>query len=257
MVIKLAVELVTQKIIYSGDIIETFNYEKGYLKGYEIKESNNTQGRKKDFKSGDYESHRKQVLSRAKSTLRRLINSNHNQYGKHFTSKFLTLTFGENITDLDIAHYEFKKFILRLNYLIFNTKITNIKYNAVVEFQERGAIHYHVIIYNIPYTRQNVIQETWGNGYVWINKINHVDNVGAYITEYMGKDIQDDRLEGRKSYFSSRGLFKPIEITDKKIVDTVGAALPLNFLKHSSSFENEYLGKIDYKQFNLSSLSVL
>lgn len=256
MVIKLAIERVSQKIIYSGDIIEVFDYEKGYLKGYEIKESNNTQGRKKDFKSEDYDIHRKQVLSRAKSTLRRLINSNHKQYGNQFTSKFLTLTFGDNVTDLDHAHYEFEKFIKRLNYLIFNSKKSNIKYNAVVEFQERGAIHYHIIIYNIPYTRQNVIQETWGNGYVWINKIEHVDNVGAYITEYMGKDIQDDRLEGRKSYFSSRGLFKPVVITDKKIVETVAAALPSEYLKHTSSFENEYLGKINYKQFNLTPLNI-
>lgn len=245
-----------KKIVQSGDIIEIYEYSKGYLKDYENTRADS--GRKIDYESTDYDKHRKQVLQRAKRDLRRLVNSNHGQYGSQFTSKFLTLTFGENVTDLDVANYEFKKFILRLNYLVFNTKKSNLKYNVVIEFQERGAIHYHIIIYNMPFIKQKQVLELWGNGIVWINKIDDIGNVGAYVADYLGDEdkeqghnVEDSRLKGRKSYFSSRGLYKPIEFTDEKTVETVGTALPSRNLTHSAQFENEHLGHISYRQYNL------
>ena len=253
------IERVKSKIIQSGDVIEIYNYSQGYLKGYENKRVDS--GRKKEVVSENYDKHRVQVLQRAKRDLRRLINANHGQYGKQFTSKFLTLTFGDMVTDVKEANYEFTKFIQRLNYLVFDTKKANLKYNAVIEFQKRGAIHYHVIIYNMPFTKQKIIEKTWGNGWIFINKIDDIDNVGAYVAEYLGnaekgqgKEVTDDRLKGRKSYFSSRGLFKPIEITDEKTVETVAAALPSQNLTYSAQFDNEHLGHISYKQYNLNML---
>lgn len=254
------IERVYKKIIYSGDVIEIYEYSEGYLKGYENKNDNT--GRKIGYKSDNYEEHRKQVLQRSKKNLRRLINANVGQYGKEFTAKFLTLTFGENVTDIDRANYEFEKFIKRLNYYCFGTKKANLKYTCVVEFQKRGSIHYHVIIYNMPYVKANDISNVWENGFIKINKIDDIDNVGAYVSEYLGQsekgqghDIEDDRLQGKKSYFSSRGLFKPIEITDKKTVEQVATALPNEKLTYSASFENEYLGNITYKQYNLKFVS--
>lgn len=249
----MSVELITHKIIQSGNIIELYKYEKGYLKGYE------NQPRENDFKAPGVESDediRQRSLKRAKASLRRLINANHGQYGKEFTSKFLTLTFGDNIADLDFAHYEFEKFMKRLNYLIFNSKKANIKYTAVWELQERGAIHYHVILYNIPYIKQNIIQETWKNGFIWINKIKDVDNVGTYIAEYLGdeKSRNPEEYQGKKTYFSSRGLLQPVEITDKKIVETIAVALLSQKMAYSSTFTNEYLGDISYKQYNLNTV---
>jgi len=256
------IERVYKKIIYSGDVVEVYEYDKGYLKGYE--NNNADTGRKSDYKSENYEEHRKQVLQRSKKNLRRLINANVGQYGKEFTAKFLTLTFKDNVKDLDKANYEFEKFIKRLNYHCFGTKKANLKYTCVVEFQKRGAIHYHVIIYNMPYVKANDIANVWGNGFIKINKIDDIDNVGAYVAEYLGnaekgqgKDVLDDRLQGKKSYFSSRGLFKPIEITDKKKVEQVAAALPEDFLTYSATYENEHLGNVFYKQYNLKKLNSL
>ena len=251
------IEKVTKKIIQSGDIIEIYEYSEGYLKGYTLtkKEINN---RTFSESNPDDTDSRERSLQRAKKNLRRLINANVGQYGKEFTTKFLTLTFKENIQDIQQANYEFMKFIKRLNYHCYGTKKSNLKYTCVVEFQKRGAIHYHVIIYNMPYVKANDIANVWGNGFIKINKIDDIDNVGAYVAEYLGqaekgqgKDVADDRLQGKKSYFSSRGLFKPVEITDKKIVDAVAAALPIENLTYTADFENEHLGNISYKQYNL------
>jgi hypothetical protein len=45
-------------------------------------------------------------------------------------TKFLTLTFKENIQDIEYANNEFKKFIKRLNYNLYKTKKANLKYIA-------------------------------------------------------------------------------------------------------------------------------
>lgn len=253
------IERVKQKIIISGDIVEIYEYSEGYLKGYKLteKEINN---RKCSESNPDDADSRERSLKRAKANLRRLINANVGQYGKEFTAKFLTLTFKENIQDIEQANYEFQKYIKRLNYYCFGTKKANLKYTCVIEFQKRGAIHYHVIIYNMPFIKANDIASVWGNGFIKINKIDDVDNVGAYVGEYLGQaekgqghDIEDDRLRGQKTYFSSRGLYKPIEITDKKVVEQVSTALPPENLTYTANFENEHVGQISYKQYNINS----
>ena len=252
------IERVTHKIIQSGDIIEIYEYSEGYLKGYKLTENEANNRTSLESNSDDTDS-RERSLKRAKANLRRIINSNVGQYGREFTSKFLTLTFKDNVQDIKQANYEFKKFIKRLNYKLYGTKKANLKYTAVIEFQKRGAIHYHVIVYNMPYLKAGEISNIWENGFIKINKIDDVDNVGAYVGEYLGqaekgqgKSVEDDRLRGQKTYFSSRGLFKPVEITDKKIVEQVTTALPKEYLTYSAEFENEHLGKISYKQYNIS-----
>ena len=103
------------------------------------------------------EDNREKVTSRARRDLRRIVNSNVNQYGKEFTAKFVTLTFSENITELAPANAEYEKFIKRLNYQMFGTKKSNIKYTAVPEFTKEGRVHYHVIFYNLPYIKSNYL----------------------------------------------------------------------------------------------------
>lgn len=241
--------------MYSGNIVEVYEYEIGYLVGYE---NNDVREPKQGQGEESQEDIRKRSLKRAKQNLRRLINSNHGQYGSQFTSKFLTLTFGNHVTDLKVANYEFTKFMKRLNYLIFDTKRANIKYTAVWELTKKDRIHYHLILYNIPFTRVDKIAEAWGNGFVRINKIDEVDNVGAYIGEYLGGAEEGQarpEFNGQKSYFSSRGLFKPVEILDKKIVESVAAALPSEKLTYSYEHANEHLGAISYKQYNLKDVN--
>lgn len=247
------VELVTEKIVISGNIVEVYKYEKGYLKGFTLSDAQReNKGRKVDYKSDNYTEHRKQALQRAGRDLRRLINCNVNAYGKQFTSKFLTLTFDKNVQDLEYANKEFMLFIKRLNYQLFKTKKANVKYSVVIEFQKRGSIHYHVIIYNIPFVRFDKFVEWWGHGDITINKIKDVDNVGAYVTKYMTKDSTDERLQGKKSYFSARGLIKPTEETDKKKVEALSDALPDENMNYSTNFDHEHLGNISYKQYNLN-----
>lgn len=246
------------KYIISGNVVERYSFEKDQFKGFEPR---NKKGKNRNglFK----EKNRCDVIRRARGTVMRSINAN------PCLNKFLTLTFKDNVTDLDYANSEFKKFIKRVNYQVLKTKKSKLKYVAVIEFQERGAIHYHMIC-DLPYIDVNELQQIWGLGFIKLNKIkgnkekfgsSECDNVGAYVCKYMTKENTDDRLRGRKMYLMSRNLDKPTEIlVGNEEIDLVAQAYgfsdPLESLAIKKSiisymFYNEYCGTVIYHQYNL------
>ena len=130
-------------------------------------------------------------------------------------STFLTLTFKENIQDIERANREFTLFIKRLKRYLKNQEL---KYIATWELQQRGAIHYHLVLFSVPYIKNDKLSELWGNGFIKINKIKETvknEAVGVYITKYFVKDL-DKKANQKKAYFSSRNLIKPKE-TKKKL----------------------------------------
>lgn len=239
-----------KKVIIAGDVIEFFDYENPVLVG-EKRKNRYTGGRSNSASDDDKKKNRSVTMQRARSTLRRLITANTGKYfddaGRVYKPTFLTLTFAENIQNVKNANYEFKKFRQRLEYR-FKIKL---KYVVVTEFQKRGAVHYHVLFFNLPFVPVGEIADIWENGFVKINVIDNVDNIGAYVCKYMGKDLDDTRLVGEKCYFSSRGLLKPVELTNENEVNQLRASLPLEKMVYESSFSNEHLGSINYKQYNL------
>lgn len=231
------------KLVKSGSVYELYEYEKSVHLG----NKNNPLGRKKQATEENKKRYRKDTLASAKKTVRRLINANVDAWGQR--PKFMTLTFADNIQNIKMANYEFKKFRQRLEYMV-NVKL---KYLCVIEFQERGAVHYHVVFFNLPFIKNDIIADLWGQGHIKINAIDDVDNVGAYVSKYMTKnddDIEKTKgLEGKKSYFTSRGLKKPLEIIDKKKIEQYKTDLS-NYKTYDADFENDYLGQIHYTQFN-------
>jgi len=78
-----------------------------------------------------------------------------------------------------------------------------------------------------------------------------VDNVGAYICKYMTKDGGDERLIEKKSYFTSRNLEKPIEITQNSLIESVANSLQAKMLTYENTFKNEF-NETQYKQYNMN-----
>ncbi|NLA96514.1 MAG: Rep protein, partial [Clostridiaceae bacterium] len=182
-----------EKIIKSGNVIEVYKYENRVQYGFEKTE--NKYGRICVASAENKEINREKVVNRARTSIRRLVNANVTP-----RSKFVTLTFKEDIKDLRQANYEFEKFIKRLKYK-FNL---NIKYLTVIEFQDKnrgGVIHYHTIFFNLPYIPNMELSKIWKNGFIRINRIDNVDNVGAYVCKYMSKDNADVRLQEKKCFF--------------------------------------------------------
>lgn len=257
---------IDEKIIVSGNVIEYYAYENSYFLGYQLSDKEKERlGRSESDNSGlsieDKENNRIKVLRRARRDLRRIINSNVYKYKDKNNNiifpKFLTLTYADNVQNIKKSNLIFKNFMKRFNYYLYKNNYfernkSNLKYSAVIEFQKRGAIHYHIVFYNLPFLSSDIISKIWGQGFVKINKIDNVDNVGAYVCKYMSKDNFDSRLVGQKCYFNSRNLFKPIEIVEKKEIKSVVDSLSSQkFLNYHTVFNNDYLGHIVYKQYNI------
>lgn len=125
-------------------------------------------------------------------------------------TKFVTLTFKENIEDVSYTNNEFAKFIKRLNYNLYKTKKQQLKYIAVWEKQKRGAIHYHIIFFSFPYIVTSDLQKLWKQGFVKINKIDvdSKENRGRYVSKYFSKNV-DVKDYKQKSFFKSQNLIQP------------------------------------------------
>lgn len=231
---------INSRAFISGNIIEIYQYGQPVWAGFR-----SYGGRKMSNEKVTSKENRSTVLYRIRNDLRRLINANFCS-----GSKFITLTFKENVTDLKVANYEFKKFIDRLKY-----RIETFKYLAVIEFQKRDAIHYHMIS-NLGYFRNKDLRELWGNGYIKINRIKNCDNVGAYMIKYINKDLDDTRLHGRKAYLRSENLGRPKELINNSVIrliekNDLESVAPV----YSNVFKTEYYGMVGHREYNLKQSS--
>lgn len=159
---------------------------------------------------------------RAKNNIRRLIIGNIYHYREK--PVFLTLTFKENIKDLKKANKEFTNFIKRINrYLGFK-----MRYIAVPEFQERGAVHYHTLIFNLPFISGKKIEtELWKQGATNIRLVRKGYGIFGYITKYLTKTFSDPRYKGKKRYFGSLEN-RPVKIMKQEKTEKLLATLKPN-----------------------------
>ena len=207
------------KIVISGQIVEAMQF--AHPVGYSLVSSRRqTPYRKR--RSLEEQEITESSLSRTRNRLVRLINANSRMWKLNeqiIQPQFLTYTFHENIQNVSLANHHFTNYIKRLNYHSFNTKQSVAKYTVVPEFQERGAVHYHAVFFNLPLInarheyRTGEFASVWEHGFIKKKNVTNVPNVGLYMTKYMTKDATDRRLVGRKKYFSSRGLHKPEVVT--------------------------------------------
>jgi len=237
------------KLVVFGDYFEVYKYTKPILKNYrkgikikimeEIKEEETEETKKKGRFAYS--------LGRTRNTVRRLVSANF-----HNKSRFVTLTFGENLQDIRIANTCFKQFIRYIRHYILSQGEYNIeafKYLAVLEFQKRGAIHFHLIM-EAPYISEEILQIAWPYGFFKVNVTEHVENVGAYVSKYLYKDVDDVRLRGKRAYQTSRNLFRPFEITEKNTVrEFLSNVKPISRFLKKSTFDNEYTGRVYYRQY--------
>lgn len=248
---------------------------------------------------GDRKTERKaQTLRDARNKVKRYAVANFNE-----GDIFLTLTYKENMQDVKMADKHFKDFMKRLKY---HFKIKNVPYLATREFQQRGAIHFHCLVkidfglpdlpagwgmqmkngsrklnpvaqeYDNLYIKpleKLIGEDIWKHGFVDIKIMNHVDNVGAYLIKYMTKFVEDERLNGSKSYLNSKGLKQPEELKgdaaekyliENNLMELIEKEWDKPYCEKNgqkkeiftNSYENEYLGKINYIDLNKKRLNL-
>jgi len=234
------------KIIISGSFIEEYIYQNEITLGKKAvrrkKRKNKPREEQTEMRSG--------VLRRTRMTIMRLVNSN-----PDFIT-FLTLTFDENkfenkkdITEFEKCNYLFMTFIQRLKY-----NFLGIKYLAVPEFQGDyyfrtnikkefgGAIHYHLLLNQMVDTKK--IEKVWRHGFVKINKIKSINNVGLYVSKYLSKESFNRKYFGKKKFFYSRNLNRPQEFKGQECEEMLMGYSPPPEKVYEKEFSNKYRGEV-------------
>lgn len=201
-------------------------------------------------------------INRARFELQRIVKANEKEF-----KTFVTLTFEENITDIEKANKMFNSFRTYIKRLK-----NDFKYVCVPEFQKRGAVHYHLLT-NIDYNDIQLLSQeekklwnksskqwqvgknikAWNKGYTLVKKIDNYNIIG-YISKYMTKDI-DNRLWGKRRYLCSQNLIKPkisyIDIDDiedfAKLVD-ITAGLTVTYKTTYKNVFNEEIEFLEYRK---------
>lgn len=230
-----------------------------------------------DKRSDNYNSLRKTFKS-----LRYLINNNFSGKGNEL---HITLTYKENMTDTKQLYEDFKKFIMRFRYQF--KSYGSIDYLTVIEPQERGAWHHHLLLRFNEYSDGNIfldsrtVSEIWGHGFIKIKTLSGVDNIGAYLSAYLAdvevtgevsnngqevavkmvdgvekKFIKGGRLHrypnGMNLYRTSRGIRKPdrVDMNYSDIKKVVGSAKP-HYTKSIHIETEDFKNVITYEQYNM------
>ena len=144
-------------------------------------------GEIKDVTKHDTRDTLKKNLQRTFKTVRGVINANVTDVDK---VRWITLTYKENMQDTVRLYKDFEKFNKRFQYFCKKNGYGKAEYIVMMEPQGRGAWHCHLLyifdLFKAPYIANKTLSDLWGHGFVHISKLDNVDNVGAYLTAYLG-----------------------------------------------------------------------
>ena len=134
------------------------------------------------FQRSENRADNKAGVARSLALGRDLINTNVTDVNN---VRWITLTYAENMTDPKRLYEDFKKFNMRLRYALGE----HYEYIVAMEPQGRGSWHAHMLMifdHKAPYIPNETIATAWKQGFVTVKKLDDVDNVGAYLTAYLG-----------------------------------------------------------------------
>lgn len=196
-----------KRLVISGDTLEYYSYKQPFFYNWiDQKKSTPTRG------DTSLISKRDDNIQRATATIRRLIQCN--QEDQLEKPKFLTLTYASEVKELKIANPDFSRFTQEVR-----RTFGDLKYIAVPEFQpESERVHFHALYFNMPFMNnfKEQMSRLWPHGSTKIEAVRAINAMPRYIGKYMTKSLKDPRTVGRKSFFTSRNLLRPIVIHSEK-----------------------------------------
>ena len=233
-------------------------------------------GEIKEFDKSENRSENKNSLNQTMKKLRYLINANFS--GKP-NELWITLTFADSLLarNANAVYLYFNKFIKRLRYKYGK----DLEYIAVLEPHEikNGDIknwhgyHFHLLLKS--YVRKKIFiphedfENIWGLGFCRIERLNNIDNIGAYLSAYLTnvednseivdcankkKYIKGARLwlypKGIRIYRKSKGIKKPtrIKMTYAEARTIIG--VEPHYRKKIPIEIDDFQNTIIYEQFN-------
>jgi len=199
------------RIVQYGDITEVYEYDKDF--NFNRRKTHFSKQKKARIKkareiaiSKGFKTDRS--IKRTTKTFFRLVHANN---CKADTISFLTLTFSYDVTETQASLYT-KVFFRKLK---DSVKDVPLSFISVPERTEKGRIHYHILLYNLPTqkikTERNTrfIQRLFGRGYVDIRLAKDKSpKIAGYMAKYMAKAMRDTSFKARRLFSTSRNIEK-------------------------------------------------
>ena len=135
----------------------------------------------------------------------------------------VTLTYADNFTDLASAYKHLTAYIQALRHRFGKA----FSYVLVPEFQKRGAVHFHALVWGLPeelflHERETrTLSGIWGKGHIYLKQTDGHEKLAFYLTKYFTKAFLDPRLRNQKSYVASRNIKRPLEQKGPFIIPVV------------------------------------
>lgn len=167
------------------------------LRTGEVKECKHIENRQQNLK----------FVANSLKSLRQIINTNVQDIS---TCRWITLTYAENMQDPKRLRKDAEHFFERLR-----NQFGHCEYISVAEPQARGAWHLHVILIFdgvAPFMNNVDVRNAWKRGFVNVRALDNVDNVGAYLTAYLG-DLELSEAETEEVPFGDKDV-KVLEVED-------------------------------------------
>ena len=171
-----------------------------------------TTGEIREFKHANRRTDNLASVAQSLKHLREYINTNVTDPRK---ALFITLTYAENMQSAETLYNDFRKFNMRLSYYLRKSGLPPYEYIVAIEPQARGSLHAHLILVfpvNAPFIPHEKLATLWGHGFVKIKALKNVDNIGAYLSAYLGDMELNEALA--TSNIKCKG-FKIVESIDE------------------------------------------
>ena len=198
-------------------------------------------------------------IKRAKKRIMDLVNANAMMYKE--LPKFLTLTFAEEIEDIEKANYEFQKFIKRLNYEIYGEKKARLKYVAVPEIQwerhEKYNVkvwHFHIIFFNAPYMYWKKVLKIWKNGSIYIEGFIKKGQKKLIVNSDGEWQVKDEKFNSESvkniGMYIAKCLDYCMKEFDEESIEKLNHKKNKNFYLASKGLFQPQIFILDFKQFD-------
>jgi len=266
-------------MIQSGNRLEKFAYEKSLP----IRRHNpRPRGRLDPLENEQRKRHRAiqarraDNIHRSAKSFRRIVWSNLRTGG---CPSLLTLTLFQELS-LSASSRIFTAFVATLR----RRTGKDFRYIVVPEFQERGAVHFHALIWGLSdyackghwekkYYAKGKFRKVfycdlppeagcecstrnfarvWLRGFCDFIETDGSPKLAGYLAKYMSKAMHDVRLGGQKAYYASRNILRPMYFSFDSKSATAGwveEVIHTPELKKQREFGTPWLGRCIYQLF--------
>lgn len=241
------------RIIQSGEMVEIYQYSKKL--NVDRQKRNYSRNKRTAQKSTDcrtivkYRSGRS--IQRARQSFFRLVATNLSQDLK---PTFGTFTCYESLP-LDTAYKALANFFQSVRRFY-----PHVSYIAVPEWQKRGSIHFHALIWGLPTndvkkerTTRNY-QRLWARGYLDFRIAdNRSHAIAGYMAKYLVKGLEDPRLANNRAFSTSRNIRRSNSAGSNTLSYYLDTLVPEDKeLVKARAYDTLWLGTCEYRNYKLN-----